>query len=89
MTDTPTIQLNFVVADSGESVSVDLRLDTFRPLVGEVRINRPDLAAEIEDTTTDTIMLRDGDTAALAIAARVLRESLLLDDPALEQLAEL
>jgi hypothetical protein len=39
--------------------------------------------------TTGVVELHDGDVAALAVAARILRASLLLDDPALEQLAEL
>jgi hypothetical protein len=85
----PIIQLNFVYADTGDQFTVSLKLDSFRPLVGEVRLNHPDLAATIEDVSRETIPLRDGDVEALSIAARVLLESQLVDDPALEQLAEL
>jgi hypothetical protein len=87
--DTPTLQLTFLRPDTGDRFTVSLRLDTFRPLVGELRLARPDLAAAIEDLTLETITLRDGDTAALAVAARVLLESQLVEDPALERLAEL
>jgi hypothetical protein len=87
--ESPTIQLTFLHADDGESVIVSLRLDTFRPLIGEVRLSRPDLAAAIEDVTRETIPLRDGDTGVLAIAARLLLESRLVDDPGLEHLARL
>ena len=72
---------------------IQLELDTFRPLVGELRLVRPKLAAAIEQAgfgyTEPLIELGDGDAATLSLAARVLRESLLLDDPALEQLAQL
>lgn len=87
--DTPALELNFLRADTGDHLTVSIKLDTFRPLIGEVRLARPDLAAAIEDITLATITLHDGDTAALAVAARVLLESDLVDDPALEKLAEM
>jgi len=77
------------MADGGETLTVSLKLDSFRQLVGDVRLARPDLAAAIEDVIAETITLRDGDTAALAVAARILLESQLVEDPALERLAEL
>jgi hypothetical protein len=86
---TPTMILSFLLVDTGELLKVKLKLDTFRPLVGEVRLTRPDLAAAIEDLSREQVMLRDGDTAAVAVAARVLLESKLVDDPALARLAEL
>ena len=49
--ESPTIQLTFLHVDTGDQFMVTLKLDTFRPLVGEVRLNRPDLAAAIEDVT--------------------------------------
>jgi hypothetical protein len=61
--------------------------------VGELRLAKPKLAAIVEQAgqgyTSPVIELHDGDVAALAVAARILRESQLVDDTALEQLAEL
>ena len=80
-------------AHAAGETSVELQLETFRPLLGELRMSRPKLALAVEQAglgyAAPRVQLHDGDVSALAIAARVLRESLLLDDPALEQLAEL
>jgi hypothetical protein len=87
------ISLTFRLPDSRRDVAVPLELETFRPLIGELRLTRPDLAARIEAAGraagSPIIALRDGDLEALAVAARLLRESQLVTDPALQQLAAL
>jgi hypothetical protein len=91
LTSDPVIALT--LRHDGRNIAVELQLETFRPLVGELRLSRPKLAAAVQQAgrgyTAPSVDLHDGDVAAIAVAARVLRESLLLDDPALEQLAEL
>ena len=82
----------FRMPDRGLELQVALDDATFRPLVGQIRVIRPDLADAVERSAIDEkliVELDDADVDALALAARVLRESQLVNDPELEKLAEL
>jgi hypothetical protein len=87
------IPITFRLPDRGLELDVQLADETFRPLIGELRLARPQLASRVEQTvlagSTSFVEVHDRDAAALAVAARVLLESRLVDDSALEHLAQL
>jgi hypothetical protein len=85
--------LTFRMPERGIELTVGLNDATFRPLLGELRIVSPLLATKIEDVAVDAgdhvVELDERETTFLASAAATLLRSPLVDDPELEQIAEL
>jgi hypothetical protein len=87
------VPLTFRLPNSDQEIDVNLQLETFRPLLGELRDNNPALADAVElagrGDSSRIVTLREGDDELLAIAARLVEEKHLIADPALETLATL
>jgi hypothetical protein len=87
------VPLTFRLPNSDREIDVSLQLETFRPLLGELRDNNPALADAIElagrGEASRVVILREGDVELLVIAARLVEEKHLIADAALETLATL
>jgi hypothetical protein len=87
------VPLTFRLPNSDQEIDVSLQLETFRPLLGELRDNNPALADAIElagrGEASRVVILREGDVELLVIAARLVEEKHLIADAALETLATL
>ncbi len=87
------VALTFRLPGSDRELDVELQLEAFRPLIGELRASDPALADAVDlagrGEASRVVILRDGDDGRLAIAARLVEEKHLIFDPALSKLAEL
>jgi hypothetical protein len=86
------VPLSFTMAERGVALDVELADETFRPLLGELRIASPLLASKVEDAAIShdpVIELEEREIEFLATAATVLLKGGLIDDPELRVLAEL
>ncbi len=72
---------------------MSLGAETFRALLGELRIVSPALADRVEPAAVErgdrVVELDARETTLLASAAETLLQSPLVDDPELEQIAQL
>jgi hypothetical protein len=87
------VWLTFRLPSSSREFDVELEPETFQRLLEELQYEDPGLADAVElagrGEASRLVILREGDDELLAIAARVLQEKHLLDDPALATLASL
>jgi len=87
------VPLTLRMPERGLQLTVMLADETFRPLIGELRIASTQLADKLEQAALNRDQqiteLDQRETGLVAVAARVLLESNLVDDPELEHLAQL
>jgi hypothetical protein len=85
------IAISFRAAD-GLLLDVSLQPETVTPLIGELRIVSPVLAAKVEDAVHQDVAdvwLDDEEVEFLAAAANVVRKSDRIDDSELDRITEL
>ena len=86
------VALSLRLAGHPNELEFELADETFRPLIGELRIVSPLLAAKLEDAVvvgTGALELDERDVEFVATAARVVAKGDLVHDPALDRLGQL
>jgi hypothetical protein len=86
------VTLTLGLAGNANDLELELADESLRPLIGELRIVSPLLAAKVEDAVvagSGTLQLDEREVEFLATAARVVAKGDLVHDPTLDRLAQL